>query len=68
MIGQSKLCAISFESMVEFSMISLEMRDVQECSRMVKEKNSDDEVKKSYSIAIGCVHVLGGEKLVACDV
>lgn len=29
---------------------------------MVKEKNSDDEVKKTQNIALGIVHVFGGKK------
>ncbi|KAM0938392.1 putative BURP domain-containing protein [Dioscorea sansibarensis] len=67
MDGESKLCATSMESMVEFSMTSLGTRDVQASSTTVKEKSTGDaEVKKTYSVAPAGVRALGGEKLVAC--
>ncbi|KAH7651483.1 BURP domain-containing protein [Dioscorea alata] len=66
MDGESKLCATSLESMMEFSMMSLGTRDVQASSTTVKEKSGDVEVKKTYSVAPAGVRALGGEKLVAC--
>ncbi|XP_039127014.1 BURP domain protein RD22-like [Dioscorea cayenensis subsp. rotundata] len=66
MEGESKFCATSLESMVEFNMMSLETRDVHASSTKVNEKNNDAEIKPSYSVSLTGVCVMGGEKLVVC--
>ncbi|KAH7690130.1 BURP domain-containing protein [Dioscorea alata] len=62
--GESKLCATSLESMVEFSMMNLGTRDLQASSTMVKKKSGDVKVKKTYSVAPDGVRVLDKDELV----
>ncbi|KAH7677448.1 BURP domain-containing protein [Dioscorea alata] len=52
MKGESKFCAMSLESMMEFNMMSLEIRD-----------NGDAEMKRSYNVALTGVCAMGEEKL-----
>ncbi|KAJ0986313.1 hypothetical protein J5N97_004669 [Dioscorea zingiberensis] len=65
--GESKLCATSLESMVEFSMLSLGTRDVQAISTKVSEsRDAAAEKQQSYSVAPSGAQAMAGEKLVAC--
>ncbi|KAJ0986310.1 hypothetical protein J5N97_004666 [Dioscorea zingiberensis] len=64
--GESKLCATSLESMVEFSMLSLGTRDVQAISTTVSESRDAAEKQQSYRVTPSGAQVMAGEKLVAC--
>lgn len=63
--GESKHCATSLESMVEFIMLSLGTRDVQASSTTITEKSGNFEAKKTYNFASVGVHALGRDELVA---
>lgn len=63
--GESKHCATSLESMVEFIMLSLGTTDLQASSTTVTEKSGNFEATKTYNVASVGVHALGRDKLVA---
>lgn len=63
--GESKHCATSLESMVDFIMLSLGTTDLQASSTTVTEKSGNFEATKTYNVASVGVHALGRDKLVA---